>query len=176
MRADRGRRAARGDADHAVDHTLPVFGRDARHLALGHRRDPTDLPAARIAVGRDQAWFPDLAAGGDDAGVVRQLQRRHREITLADAEVHGLAREPHLVRRPREGFRLPLARGQDAGLLPADVDAGPAAEAERRHERGDPIHAQHIGQAVEVDVAGARDGIIEIDGAMLLVVVFVEHV
>ena len=49
------------------------------------------------------------------------------------------------------------------------------AEAERREERGDAVDAERVGEAVEVDVAGARDGIVEVHVAVLLVVVLAEH-
>src|SRR2546429_5704213 len=81
------------------------------HLAVGLWRHLVNLAGAWIAVGGDEPRLPDLAAGGDDARVVGELQRRHVEIALADAEVHRLAREPHLIRGPREHLRLPLARG-----------------------------------------------------------------
>src|SRR5438034_979383 len=170
--ADSGGGAALRDPDHAVHHALPVLGRDAGHLAVRQRGDAMQLPGARIAVSRDHARPPDLAAHRDDAGIVRQLDRRDGKVPLADAEAHRLSREPHAVLRTRERLLLPLARGQDPGLLAADVDAGRLAKAERSHERGHAVDPDLVGEAVEVDIARARDGIVEIDRAVMLVVVF----
>src|SRR5256885_2063877 len=133
--AERGGRAALRDPDHAVHHALPVLGRDAGHLAVGQRGDAMQLPGVRIAVSRDHARPPDPAARREDAGIVRQLDRRDGKVPLADAQAHRLAREPHAVLRTRERLLLPLARGQDPGLLAADVDAGRLAKAERPHKR-----------------------------------------
>src|SRR2546430_17576220 len=78
----------------------------------------------------------------------------------------------HAVLRTRERLRLPLARGQDPGLLAADIDAGRLAKAERPHKRGEAVDPQLVGEAVEVDIARARDGIVEIDRAGMLVLGF----
>ena len=71
---------------------------------------------------------------------------------------------------PSDGLRvalhLPFARGQDAGLLAGDVDAGELAEAEGREELVDAIHAQLGGQRIEIDVAGFGDGGAQVDRAV----------
>ena len=106
---------------------------------------------------------------------MRQLQRRDQQVALADAEVHGLARKPDLVRRLLEGVLLPLGRGQQAGLLAADVDAGERAVAEGRHELGDALGADGRGEAVEVHVAGLGDRVLQVDVAVPAALAFAEQ-
>ena len=107
---------------------------------------------------------------------MRELQRSHAQITLADAEVHGLAGEPSAVRGAGKCLGFPLPRGQEAGLLAADVYPRRLAEAERRHESCDPVDPQHVGKPVEVHVARARDCILEIHTAVLAALALPEQV
>ncbi len=62
-----------------------------------------------------------FAARGQRGLGMRELQRRHEHVALADAGVDGLAEVPSLVLATREAFPFPLRRRQDAGLLAFDV-------------------------------------------------------
>ena len=88
------------------------------------------LAGLHVANGAHEARLEALAFVGERGDRVGQLQRRHEHLALADADADGVAREPDLELRLLVGALLPLGRGQDAGALAFDVDAGRRAEAE----------------------------------------------
>ncbi len=145
-------------------------------VALIHGRQPFDLARVRTAQPCHEPRPPDVPARRQNAGVVGHLQRCDEEVALADAEVHRLAREPHFVGGIGEVRLLPGARGHEPRLLAADVDAGRPAEAEERQPGGDPVDAHLVGHTVEIHVAGARDGVIEIHFTVMLVIRIVPDV
>src|SRR5205823_4223039 len=48
-----------------------------------------------------------------------------------------------------------------------DIQASGSAEPEGRHEGGNPVHADRVGQAIEIDVAGLGYGLDEIHPAVV---------
>ncbi len=74
--------------------------------------------------------------------------------------------KPDLIRGTLEGLALPFRRGQQAGLLAADVDAGERAVAELGQEVRDALAADRRGETEEVHVAGLRDRVGQVEVAV----------
>src|SRR5690606_40337334 len=101
---------------------------------------------------------------------MRELQRRHEHVALADAGDHGIAGEPDLVLRTLE-LRLrafPLGRRDDAADLAVDVDSSRRSESERRESGRHALDAEVDGELIEIDVAGLDDRAVQVDVAVPL--------
>src|SRR3974390_2676656 len=102
----------------------------------------------------DETRLITLAVHRDRGHAVRQLQRCDCEISLADTDADGIARIPDLLFLVLERLTFPCRRWNERRLFAVDIDTGLGAKAELREEVVDAIDAEHIGEAVEVDVAG----------------------
>ena len=78
-----------------------------------------------------QARLEAQAAGGHGRGGAGHLKHREAVVTLADAQRNRLTRVPALLFGGAESAPFPFGRGQQAGHLAIDVDAGLAPEAHR---------------------------------------------
>ncbi len=105
------------------------------------------------------------ATGGDAAESTGQLQRRGGDGSLTDADRDDLAGVPLLV----EVLHLPCGRGHGSGDLVRQVDAGLLREAERGGVAGDGVDAELVREGVEVGVARPRNGVVDVDHAVMLV-------
>ena len=147
---------------------------DARGLA---RFDLVDHLAADRIDHRDRdVGEIELAAVGEGGERVRQLQRRHTQIALADGDVDRVTCPPSGV---GEGLRIALVAGaldlgvgHDPGVLEGQRDAGRLAETEVSSRLLDLVVdvaeavRELLGQFVEVDVAGHCDGHAKVDVAV----------
>ena len=106
------------------------------------------------------------AAVGEGGHRLRELDRRVRVVALADADRDGLAGVPLLLLGPLEALHLPFRRGQHAGGLALQVDAGALAEAEMLHEAGDGVDPEVVRHLVVVGVRGDDDRLVEVDHAV----------
>ena len=106
------------------------------------------------------------AAVGEGGHRLRELDRRVRVVALADADRDGLAGVPLLLLGPLEALHLPFRRGQHAGGLALQVDAGALAEAEMLHEAGDGVDPEVVRHLVVVGVRGHDDRLVEVDHAV----------
>ena len=95
-----------------------------------------------------------------------QLNRGVGVVALADADRNGLAAVPLLLARLLESSPLPGWRGQHPGRLAGNVHTGLRTEAERRHEIGDGLDPEVIGQHVVVGIARIDNGFVQIDHAV----------
>ncbi len=109
---------------------------------------PSLVSTARTICG----WYsvPPLASAEYAS---RELQRRHRDVALADRhverEAHAeLAAVPERVPRPRRNPPWGLGVDPEAGLFPEPEGL--------RHAR-DAVHADRLGEVKEVHVARPRD-------------------
>ena len=108
-----------------------------------------------------------MAVGRDAAQSPRQLQRRNLRLTLADADGNRVAGVIPLV----EVLHLPLRRGHHSGHLVGQVDAGLRAQAECGCVFGDGVDTEFLRQCVEKRVAGERNGLADIQHAMVMIAV-----
>src|SRR2546425_12175951 len=106
------------------------------------------------------------AAVGEGGHRLRELDRRVRVVALADADRDGLAGVPLLLLGPLEALHLPFRRGQHAGGLALQVDAGALAEAEMLHEAGDGVDPEGVRHLVAVGVRGHDDRLVQVDHAV----------
>jgi len=83
-------------------------------------------------------------------------------IALTDTRDHRLAGIPGLL----EAALLPVARGQQAGRLAVQVDAGLFAQAELRQIVVHAVDAHVHRQPVIVDIARLGDGAAQVDDAV----------
>ena len=108
-----------------------------------------------------------LAAGGDASPrPAASCSIVKRVVALADAERDRLAGVPLLRFLLLVGGALPLGRRQRALELALQVDAGQAAEAERRHEVVHRVDAEVVGEHVVVGVARLDDRLVHVDRAV----------
>ncbi len=113
----------------------------------------------------DHHMGPDqMTVGCDAAQGPRQLQGRNLRLTLADADGNRVAGVIPLV----EVLHLPLRRGHHSGHLVGQVDAGLRAQAEGGCVFGDGVDAQLLRQRVEKGVARQRNGLLDIQHAVVL--------
>ncbi len=95
-----------------------------------------------------------------------ELERRHCQVALPDAEVVSVAYRPGIA----DYFLLPLCVGNQAGRLPRQVHARRLAQAEGARVSGDPGLPQAdeplvrlaTGQIVEVHVGRHGDAAVEV--------------
>ncbi|VVE43807.1 hypothetical protein PNO31109_04294 [Pandoraea nosoerga] len=129
-----------------------------------------------ILDGLHQVGLHHHAVIGERGRGVRELQDRERVVTLADAQADRLAVVPLLLRGLLVGLALPFGRGQDAARLALDVDARELAEAERRHEVVDRVHAEVVREHVVIRVVRDHDRAIHVDPALTVAHVVAERV
>ena len=135
--------------------------RPERH-AVGHRGRGHGLPAVAFVHGLDDVRRHARAAVGHRGDHHGQRCRRHRHLSLADRHRDGLAGVP-LLPGPAP---LPFGRGHDAVLLVRQVDAGLADHPELLGPLVDLVHAEHVAQRVEVDVAGLLERVAHVHRAV----------
>ncbi|EWS55907.1 hypothetical protein X551_01244 [Methylibium sp. T29] len=163
---------------HAVqrlaDHLHVIGLQRQRTQRLG--RHQSGLPGCHILDLAHQPRHIALPARYQRGGGGGELQHREVVVALADAERDGLAGVPLLQLRLLVVLALPLGRGQHAGDLAVDVDAGAAAEAEGLELLVDQVHAHVGGQLVVVDVARLDDRAVHVHHAQPAVTVAAEAV
>src|SRR2546427_272648 len=114
---------------------------------------------------------------GDGRDRLGLLDGRESVVALADARGDRVAEIPFAmllaIILAGKALALPLARGQHAGQLPFDVDAGLASEAELRQEVVRDVDVAVGSEHVIVRVAGDDDrlGYVDVPVPALLVVV-----
>src|SRR5262245_63202024 len=106
----------------------------------------------------------DLLPRGDPRRHDRKLERRGRDIALADPAADGLAGIPGLPERAS----LPFGVGDDALLLSGEPDVMDLAKPELPRHLGKAIDADAIHRVVEIDVAGLLDRLVQINRAVSL--------
>ena len=146
---------------HAVDHRLPRGRLADQGRALRRIGQPLLGCPHRGLRGQHQPRRMRHAVSGQRGQCMRELQRRHRPVALADAGDHRLAGVPRLP----EVFGLPCDRGQHAAGLVVEVDAGGLAEAELAHPRAEAVDAHVHRQLVEIGVHRPHDGHAQVDRA-----------
>src|SRR6185436_8645463 len=178
--AERGRaRAFLVDLDERVADHRHVLGLEVepiRGLALDHAH----LAGLRVLDALDEVRPERDAFVGDRRDRVRELHRRERRVSLPNARRDRVAEVPLAVLlavlRAGEALPLPFARRHDPRELALDVDAGLAAEAQRRHEPVGVVDVRVVGEQVEVGVARHDDRLGHVDHAVPALLVVAEAV
>ena len=111
----------RGGVEPVADH-LERGGVDADAARrVGREAAQDDRATGRATAGRldlrHDVRRHELAAVGDHRVEARHLERRHRDVLLADRELDRVARVPGLVPVAREGPLAPGGRRHEARLL-----------------------------------------------------------
>src|SRR5262249_51094311 len=117
----------------------------------------------------DQMRLYRIAAARQPRHHRRDLQRRRRNLTLADRAGDRLAGIPLLAGL---GF-LPRGRRNRAAVLVGNIEFGLVAEAQSMGDVGDRVDAGAVADVVEINVAGLRDAFDEAQRAVAAVLVFV---
>src|SRR5690606_23351642 len=118
-----------------------------------YRFELAQLAGRGVADRSHQARFEAFAVHRERRGGMRELQRRCGHVALPDTDADRVARIPDLRLRAAERAPLPLRRRQNALTLAADIDAGLLTEAELLQVVVDAVHAHHVRDVPEVDVA-----------------------
>ncbi len=159
---------------HAVGDDLPVFGIDGNvdfaRTGIGVLQGATKIFGQLI--GEDRVRADKMTSGGDAADDASELDRRGFDGALADGNVERLIGVPAVV----IGLHQPLRGWHQAGLLAGQIDAGFFSVAEFFRVLGDAVDAKLVAKLVVVGVAGIRNGIVNIDRAVLLIAVMEEPV
>src|SRR6266851_4588149 len=136
---------------HAVEHQPEIPRR------YPDRREIGALAAAVAAHDAGGARQPrhDGARSDEARRHDRKLQRRRRDIALADAGADRLAQLPGNAL----GAELPLRRRNEPGALVGHVDAERRAQPHARSHRGHAIDPRPSAGLVEVHVAGMLNGV-----------------
>ncbi len=159
--------AGGGGRGHGFGDGLPVGGRNGDDAIAGAGVGLVDgLEHLRWNfVGKDDVRALEGPAGGDSAERAGELQGRDGDGALADADRDHLAGVPLLMLR----LELPGGGGHGAGDFVGKVDAGLLREPYRGGVPGDGVDAELFGEVVVEGVAGPRDGVVDIDHAVMLV-------
>src|SRR5208337_1330730 len=157
-------RGAAGAVDNVGHRVLDVFKRVGIDLdsVLDHRRIRLGDIAVESLDVLDELRLVADAAVGDLSCYLRHLQRRGRDVTLADGDGERFRRIPSLV----EALLLPRRRRNGAGILVIEIDAGLDSETELIGPFRNPIDAELLSNVVKIDVARPHDRIVELDGAV----------
>ena len=114
---------------------------------------PADLP--------DDLRLVELPAVGDGGVGVGDLEDGCQVKALADARLENLAR----VDRQAVVVHLPLVGRDQAGRLEGEIDAGRAPEPQLLRPVGQALHAEAVGELVEVGVTGVAEALVDVQGA-----------
>src|ERR1019366_8895436 len=130
---------------------------DRRRIRLG------DIAVESLDVLDELRPIAD-AAVGDLGGDLRHLERRGRDVTLADGDRERFRGIPSLV----EALLLPRRRRDGAGILVIEIDAALDSESELIGPFRNPIDAKPFSDVVKINVARPHDRIVQLDGAVAL--------
>src|SRR6202041_3649021 len=119
----------------------------------------------RNLVGKDDMRTTEHAARGNTAEGAGELDRRRGNSALADADRDGLAGEPLFML----SLQLPNRGGHDPGDLVGQIDASLLREAEGVSIFCDGVDAKTVCQRVVKRVARIRNGVVNVDHAVVLV-------
>ena len=158
-----------GNGGHGVGDRFPGRGRNRDGLIAGARIGIKDglLDIGRLdLVGKDDVGTLEDAAGGDAGDGTNKLDGGDRDGSLADANGGDFARVPLLMVVPH----LPFRRGHRAAGFVRKIDSGLPADAKAAGPIGDLFDAEAGGECVVEDVAGPRDGVVDVDHAVGTVV------
>src|SRR5208282_173458 len=157
----RGTAGAVDDVGHRVLDDFQRAGIDLDSV-FDHRRIRLGDVAVESLDVLDELRAIADAAVGNLGGDLRHLQRRGRDVTLADGDGERFRRIPSLV----EALLLPRRRRNGAGILVIEIDAGLDSETELIGPFRNPIDAELLSNVVKIDVARPHDRIVELDGAV----------
>ena len=146
---------------HAIADRLELF-RIECHLRLRLRRRHR-LPPGSVVNGLEQVRRHARAAVGKRRHVDRHRHWRQRHRALSDADRDRLAGIPLLFLGVQP---LPLGRRDQPLDFVGQIDAALHAQAEQCRPLVDLVHAHHVGNGVEVDVARLLDCVPQVDRAM----------
>src|ERR1019366_7660993 len=148
---------------------LELIGRLVLFVTLADRSIAADdLSRAGFAAHDDivEMGFVRGTAGAVDdlGGDLRHLERRSRDVTLADGDRECFRGIPSLV----EALLLPRRRRDGAGILVIEIDAAFDSESELIGPFRNPIDAKLCSDVVKINVARPHDRIVQLDGAVAL--------
>ena len=98
-----------------------------------------------------------------------QLQHGEAVVALTDTERNGFSGKPFFLFGFLEITAFPGLAGQYAAHFAVDVDTGDLAKAQRFHEIMHRVHADLIGQRVEINVAGFDNRTVHVHDAAAFV-------
>jgi hypothetical protein len=152
---------------HAVGDGLPVGGGERDRLLAGTGVGLLNGPLVlrRDLRREDKVRAVEDATGGDAPDSAGQLNGRRGDGSLPDADRDDFAGVPFFML----GLQLPGRGGHGAGDFIGQVDAGLLRQAKRRCVARDGVDTEVVGEGVVEGVAGERNGVVDVDCAVVLV-------